>query len=104
MSHAMQGHPGWMGHNEEFRKPWSAEGGNGNPLQYSWHENPMNSIIRQKDMTLKDEPPGQRVSKMLLGKSGRQSLKASRGMKQLVQSGNFTVVDVLGGETLSPML
>ena len=55
-------------------------------------------------MTLKDEPPGQRVSKMLLGKSGRQSLKASGGMKQLVQSGNFTVVDVLGGETLSPML
>ena len=31
--------------------------GNGKPLQYSCLENPMNSMKRQKDMTLKDEPP-----------------------------------------------
>ena len=31
--------------------------GNGKPLQYSCLENPMNSMIRQKDMTLKDELP-----------------------------------------------
>ena len=35
----------------------SAEGGNGSPLQYSFLENPMNSMKGQKDMTLKDEPP-----------------------------------------------
>ena len=29
--------------------------GNGKPLQYSFHENPMNSMKRQKDRTLKDE-------------------------------------------------
>ena len=31
--------------------------GNGKPLQYSCLENPMNSIKRQKDRTLKDELP-----------------------------------------------
>ena len=31
--------------------------GNGKPLQYSCLENPMNSMKRPKDMTLKDELP-----------------------------------------------
>nr|QLB38581.1 aryl hydrocarbon receptor nuclear translocator-like 2 [Ovis aries] len=35
---------------------WSTGGGNGNPLQYSCLENPMNSMERQKDMTPEDEP------------------------------------------------
>ena len=34
---------------------WSTGEGNGKPLQYSWLENPMNSMKRQKDRTLKDE-------------------------------------------------
>ena len=38
-------------------KMWSAGGGNGNPFQYSYSENPMNSMKRQTDMTLEDEPP-----------------------------------------------
>ena len=36
-------------------KTWSTGEGNGKPLQYSCLENPMNSMKRQKDMTLKDE-------------------------------------------------
>ena len=36
---------------------WSTGEGNGKPLQYSCLENPMNSVQRQKDMTLKDELP-----------------------------------------------
>ena len=36
---------------------WSAAEGNGKPLQYSCLENPMNSIKKQKDITLKDELP-----------------------------------------------
>ena len=36
-------------------KTCSTVGGNGNPLQYSCCENPMNSMKRQKDMTLEDE-------------------------------------------------
>ena len=38
-------------------KIWSTGEGNGKPLQYSCLENPMNSMKRQKDTTLKDEPP-----------------------------------------------
>ena len=40
---------------ESFDKTWSTGEGNGKPLQYSCLENPMNSLKRQKDMTLKDE-------------------------------------------------
>ena len=36
---------------------WSSGEGNGKPLQYSCLENPMNSMKRQRDMTLKDELP-----------------------------------------------
>ena len=46
-----------MGHGTD--KMWSAGEGNVNPLQYSCLENPMNSMKRQKDLTLTDELPGQ---------------------------------------------
>ena len=36
---------------------WSTGEGNGKPLQYSCLENPMNTMKRQKDRTLKDELP-----------------------------------------------
>ena len=39
---------------ENSDKMWSTEEGNGKPLQYSCLENPMNSMKRQKYMTLKD--------------------------------------------------
>ena len=42
---------------ENFDKTGSAGEGNGKPLQYSCLENIMNSMKRQKDMTLKDEIP-----------------------------------------------
>ena len=42
---------------ERADKTWSTGEGNGKPLQYSWLENPMNSMKRQKYMTLKDELP-----------------------------------------------
>ena len=38
-------------------KTWSTGEGNNKPLQHSWPENPMNSMKKQTDMTLKDEPP-----------------------------------------------
>ena len=40
---------------ESSDKMWSTGERNGKPLQYSCLENPMNSIKRQKDRTLKDE-------------------------------------------------
>ena len=42
---------------ERSDKMWSTGEGNGKPLQYSCLENPMNSMKRQKDTTLKDELP-----------------------------------------------
>ena len=40
---------------ESSDKTWSTGEGNDKPVQYSCLENPMNSMKRQKDRTLKDE-------------------------------------------------
>ena len=40
---------------ENSDKMWSTGEGTGKPLQYSCLENPMNTLKRQKHMTLKDE-------------------------------------------------
>ena len=42
---------------ESSDKKWSTGEGNSKPLQYSYLENPMNSMKTQKDRTLKDELP-----------------------------------------------
>ena len=67
----------------------STGGGNGKPGQYTCCETSGTFCIKgQKDMTLKDESPGLKVSSMLLGKSGGELLTASERMKRLGQSGN----------------
>ena len=48
----------------------------------------MNSMKRQKNVTLDNEPPGWKVSIMLLGKSGGQLLIAPKRMKWLGQRSN----------------
>ena len=55
---------------ESSDKTWSTGEGNGKSLQYSCLENPMNSMKRQKDRTLKDELPRSVGAQMLLEKSG----------------------------------
>ena len=40
---------------ERSDRMWSTGEGNGNPLQYSCLENPMNSMKRQNDRILKEE-------------------------------------------------
>ena len=42
---------------ESSDKTWAPGEGNGKPLRYSYLENPMNIMKRQKDGTLKDELP-----------------------------------------------
>ena len=42
---------------ERSDRMWSTREGNGKPLQYSCLKNPMNSMKRQKDRTLRDELP-----------------------------------------------
>ena len=41
---------------ERSDRMWSIGEGNGKPLQYSYLENPMNSMKRQNDRILKEEP------------------------------------------------
>ena len=69
-------------------KMWSTEGENGKSLQCSCCENPMNSMKRQKDMTLEDELPRLEDVQYATGKSRGQLLTASERMKWLGQSGN----------------
>ena len=42
---------------ESSDKTWSTGEGNGKPLQYSCLENPMKTMKRQKERTLKEELP-----------------------------------------------
>ena len=42
---------------EKSDRMWSTGEGNGQPLQYSCLENPMNSMKRQNDRILKEELP-----------------------------------------------
>ena len=72
---------------ESSDKTWSTGEGNGKLLQYSCLKNAINSMKRQKDMTLEDESPGRQVSNTLLRKSGET---APKRMKQLGQGRNKT--------------
>ena len=58
---------------ESSDKMWSTGEGNSKPLQYSWLENPMNSMKRQKDMTLKDELSKLVGAQYVAGKEWRNS-------------------------------
>ena len=57
LSHAGWGHPRWKVMVERSDRMWSTWEGNGKPLEYSCLENPMKSMKRQKDRTLKYELP-----------------------------------------------
>ena len=72
MSHAMQGHLRQMVTVKNSDKTWSTGGGNGKPLQDSCHENPINCIKRQKDMTPKDELPAQKEERKAITNSSEQ--------------------------------
>ena len=51
---------------ESSGKTWYTGEGNGKPLQFSFLENPMNSMKRQNDRILKGELPGSVGDNMLL--------------------------------------
>ena len=60
---------------------WSTGEGNGKPLQYSYLENPMNSMKRQKDITLKDEYPRQVGAQYATGEEWRYSSGKNEGVE-----------------------
>ena len=62
-------------------KTWSTGEGNGKPLQYSCLENPMNSMKRQKDMTLKDELPRPVGAQYTTGEEWRNNSRKNEEME-----------------------
>ena len=84
-------HDGWV-MMESSDKMWSAGEENGKPLQYSCLENPMNSMKRQRDRTLKDELP------RLVGATGDQWRNNSRNNEETKpKQKQHPVVDGTGG-------
>ena len=60
---------------------WSTGEGNGKPLQYSYLENPMNTMKRQKDKTLKDELPRSVGIQYAIGDQWRNNSRKNEGMQ-----------------------
>ena len=79
---------------------WSTRGGNGNPLQYSFLEKPMDSMKRQKDITLKDEPLRSVGVQYATGEEPRAVTNSSRKNEAAgPEQKRHSVVDVSSGET-----
>ena len=78
---------------ESSDKTWSTGEGNGEPLQYSYLENPMNSMNRQKDRTLKDELPRSVGAQYATGDQWKNN---SRKNEETEPKQKHPVVDVTG--------
>ena len=79
---------------ESFDKMWSTREGNGKPHQYSCLENPMKSMKRQKDRTLKDELPRSVGAQYATGNQWRNKSRKNEEMEAKQQ--HHPVVDVTG--------
>ena len=76
-------------------KMWSTGEVNGKPLQYCFRENPMNSIKRQKDGTLKEELPRLEGAQYATGDQWRNNSRKNEETKPKQKLS--LVVDVSGG-------
>ena len=79
---------------ESSEKMWSAEKGNGKPHQYSCLENPMHSMKKQKDRTLKDELPSSVGAQYATGYQWRSNSRKNEEMEP--KQKQHPVVDVTG--------
>ena len=79
---------------ERSERMWSTGEGNGKPLQYSCLENPMNSIRRQNDRTLKDKLPRLVGAQYVTGDQWRNNSRKNEGMEP--KQKQHPVVDVTG--------
>ena len=80
---------------ESSDKMWSTGEGNGKPLQYSCLENPMNSMKRQKDRTLKAELPRLVGAQYATRDQWRNNFRKNEGIETKQKQHPF--VDVTGG-------
>ena len=84
---------------DKTRSAWE---GNGNPLQYSCQENPMNSMKRQNDTTPEEEPP--RLESVWYATGGEQrAITNINSSSKDEEDGSkwkwLSVVDMSGGES-----
>ena len=79
---------------ESSDKTWTSGEGNGKLLQYSYLENPMNIMKRQKDRTLKDELPRSVGARYATGDQWRNNSRKNEGMEP--KQHHHPVVDVMG--------
>ena len=84
---------GWV-MEERSDRMWSTGEGNGKPLQYSCLENPMNSMKRQRDRTLKDERRRSVGAQYATEDQWRNNSRKNEGMKP--NQKQHSVVDVTG--------
>ena len=73
---------------------WSTGEGNGKPLQYSCLENPMYTMKRQKNKTLKEELPRSVGTQYATGDQWRNNSRKNEGMKP--KQKQYPAVDVTG--------
>ena len=66
---------------ESSDKIWFTGEGNGKPFQCSCLENPMSSIKRQKDRTLKDEVPRLVGAQYATGDQWRNNSRKNEGLE-----------------------
>ena len=79
---------------ERSDRMWSTGEGNGKPLQYSCLENPMNSMKRQKDKTLRGELPRSVRAQYATGDQWRNNSRKNEGMEP--KQKQYPAVDVTG--------
>ena len=79
---------------ESSDKTWSIGGGNGKSIQYSCLENPMNTMEKQKDMTLKDKLPRSVGAQYATGEEWRNNSRNNEEMEP--KQKQHPVVDVTG--------
>ena len=79
---------------ESSDKTWSTGERNGKPLQSSCLENPMNSVKRQKDRTLKDELPRSAGAQHATGEEWRNNSRKNEETES--KKKQCPVVDVTG--------
>ena len=76
---------------DSSNKMWSTGEGNDKPLQYSCLENPMNSMKRQKDRTLKEELPRSVGAQYATGDQWGNNSRKNEGMEP--KQKQYPVVD-----------
>ena len=79
---------------ERSDKMWYTGEGNGKPLQYSFLENPMNSMKRQNDRILKEELSKSVGAQYATGDQWRNNSRKKEGMEP--KQKQYPAVDVTG--------